>query len=338
MNTKRVDISILRIMATLAVIFLHTNNTILNNTQNYQLSSGNKFLMSVNISIMNWAVPMFLIITGALLLNKEIQMNLMVSKYIKRIVIALFLFGIPYAIMELYMDTRQLSADMIIKSIVKVVEGNSWGHLWYLYALIGIYIILPFIKIVLNNTDKKTHKIILIILFLFNFCKGFIEKIIGISIAFNIPIMTYTVFYVITGYYLVNNKFKIEKNKKILGGILIAEIITIVIMNLMFKDALSYLSYDSPIIAFLAVTLFLILKDFKFNEYNWLWEIDRLCFCVYLIHPVFINFMYKFIKITPLNIKIIPIGIVMFFLIFVIVSFMSSWILNKIPILRKNVL
>lgn len=159
MNTKRVDISILRIMATLAVIFLHTNNTILNNTQNYQLSSENKFLMSVNISIMNWAVPMFLIITGALLLNKEIQMNLMVSKYIKRIVIALFLFGIPYAIMELYMDTRQLSADMIIKSIVKVVEGNSWGHLWYLYALIGIYIILPFIKIVLNNTDKNTHKI-----------------------------------------------------------------------------------------------------------------------------------------------------------------------------------
>ena len=136
----------------------------------------------------------------------------------------------------------------------------------------------------------------------------------------------------------MNNKFKIEKNKKILGGILIAEIITIVIMNLMLKDALSYLSYDSPIIAFLAVTLFLILKDFKFNEYNWLWEIDRLCFCVYLIHPVFINFMYKFIKITPLNIKIIPIGIVMFFLIFVIVSFMSSWILNKIPILRKNVL
>ena len=73
MNTKRVDISILRIMATLAVIFLHTNNTILNNTQNYQLSSENKFLMSVNISIMNWAVPMFLIITGALLLNKEIK-------------------------------------------------------------------------------------------------------------------------------------------------------------------------------------------------------------------------------------------------------------------------
>lgn len=39
--------------------FLHTNNTILNNTQNYQLSSENKFLMSVNISIMNWAVLCF---------------------------------------------------------------------------------------------------------------------------------------------------------------------------------------------------------------------------------------------------------------------------------------
>ena len=51
-------------------------------------------------------------------------------------------------------------------------------------------------------------------------------------------------------------------------------------MNLMLKDALSYLSYDSPIIAFLAVTLFLILKDFKFNEYNWLWEIDSVFVCI----------------------------------------------------------
>lgn len=71
MNTKRSDISILRIIATLAVIFLHTNNTILNNLQNYSLSSTYKFLISTNVSIMNWAVPMFLIITGALLLNKK---------------------------------------------------------------------------------------------------------------------------------------------------------------------------------------------------------------------------------------------------------------------------
>lgn len=43
MNTKRSDISILRIIATLAVIFLHTNNTILNNLQNYSLSSTYKY-------------------------------------------------------------------------------------------------------------------------------------------------------------------------------------------------------------------------------------------------------------------------------------------------------
>ena len=75
MNTKRSDISILRIIATLAVIFLHTNNTILNNLQNYSLSSTYKFLISTNVSIMNWAVPMFLIITGALLLNKKEYLN-----------------------------------------------------------------------------------------------------------------------------------------------------------------------------------------------------------------------------------------------------------------------
>ena len=79
-------------------------------------------------------------------------------------------------------------------------------------------------------------------------------------------------------------------------------------------------------------------KNLKIKESNYLWQMDRLCFCVYLVHPVFINFMYKFIKITPLNIRIIPIGITVFFMIFVIVSFVASFILNKIPFLRKNVL
>ena len=323
MNTKRSDISILRIIATLAVIFLHTNNTILNNLQNYSLSSTYKFLISTNVSIMNWAVPMFLIITGALLLNKkEISIYLMISKYIKRIIYALFIFGVPFAMIEIYMNTNTIQpTNMLIQSIVKVIDGNSWSHLWYLYALIGIYFILPFIKIVLDNTDKKTHKIILLILFLFNFCKKFIEQIVGISIAFNIPIMTYTVFYIIMGNYLINNEFKLE-----------------IIINIYSKKALDFLGYDSPIIAIFAITLFLMFKNLKIKESNYLWQMDRLCFCVYLVHPVFINFMYKFIKITPLNIRIIPIGITVFFMIFVIVSFVASFILNKIPFLRKNVL
>lgn len=340
MNTKRSDISILRIIATLAVIFLHTNNTILNNLQNYSLSSTYKFLISTNVSIMNWAVPMFLIITGALLLNKkEISIYLMISKYIKRIIYALFIFGVPFAMIEIYMNTNTIQpTNMLIQSIVKVIDGNSWSHLWYLYALIGIYFILPFIKIVLDNTDKKTHKIILLILFLFNFCKKFIEQIVGISIAFNIPIMTYTVFYIIMGNYLINNEFKLEKNKKRLLILLILETTIVIIINIYSKKALDFLGYDPPIIAIFAITLFLMFKNLKIKESNYLWQMDRLCFCVYLVHPVFINFMYKFIKITPLNIRIIPIGITVFFMIFVIVSFVASFILNKIPFLRKNVL
>lgn len=160
----------------------------------------------------------------------------------------------------------------------------------------------------------------------------------GISIAFNIPIMTYTVFYIIMGNYLINNEFKLEKNKKRLLILLILETTIVIIINIYSKKALDFLGYDSPIIAIFAITLFLMFKNLKIKESNYLWQMDRLCFCVYLVHPVFINFMYKFIKITPLNIRIIPIGITVFFMIFVIVSFVASFILNKIPFLRKNVL
>ena len=54
----------------------------------------------------------------------------------------------------------------------------------------------------------------------------------GISIAFNIPIMTYTVFYIIMGNYLINNEFKLEKNKKRLLILLILETTIVIIINI----------------------------------------------------------------------------------------------------------
>ena len=49
MNTKRSDISILRIIATLAVIFLHTNNTILNNLKSTLMNKNNMVISSEDV-------------------------------------------------------------------------------------------------------------------------------------------------------------------------------------------------------------------------------------------------------------------------------------------------
>ena len=70
-------------------------------------------------------------------------------------------------------------------------------------------------------------------------------------------------------------------------------------------------------------------------------KLSPYCFCVYLIHTIFINISYKILHITPLNIlgdTSISITIPLFFIIFTILSFASAYILAKIPFLKKHVL
>ena len=103
-NNKKIYISFLRILSTLAVVFLHTNNTILNNNSYFHFSNGQKLVLSTNTVLMNWAVPVFLMITGELLLDraKEITIKKCFNKYIRRIVLALFIFGVPFSLLEIF--------------------------------------------------------------------------------------------------------------------------------------------------------------------------------------------------------------------------------------------
>ena len=69
-----------------------------------------------------------------------------------------------------------------------------------------------------------------------------------------------------------------------------------------------------------------------------MWNVDRLCFGVYLIHPVFINFTYKLLKVSPVSFNLYWLVMPVFGVIFVIIAFFGSWIMSKIKPLREYVL
>lgn len=110
------------------------------------------------------------------------------------------------------------------------------------------------------------------------------------------------------------------------------------ILNSMSWNPKVWTSYDSPVIGVLAAVVFLMFVSKEWREKSWLWRVDRLCFGAYLIHPLFIQFVYRFLKITPIRFKIYPVMTLLFCLIFVCLSFLASWIMRKIKILKKYVL
>lgn len=93
-------INSLRLLATLSVIWLHTSAGLLDIRE---IACDNvKFWLSCHKYCMQFGVPVFVMISGALFLNpaKEIGFPLMLRKYVKRIGLALLIFGLPMCLVE----------------------------------------------------------------------------------------------------------------------------------------------------------------------------------------------------------------------------------------------
>ena len=62
-------ISLLRIIATISVIYLHTCSSLLSNRIDFAISNNVKYYLLVNKEMMNYAVPLFFMISGAVLIG-----------------------------------------------------------------------------------------------------------------------------------------------------------------------------------------------------------------------------------------------------------------------------
>ena len=332
------NISLLRILATLGVVYMHTNTTILFNPQLFVMSDNQAFFFRCGHEFFLWTVPVFFMITGYLLLDseKDLDYPIVLKKYVLRVFLALTLFSLPFAVLKIYGESHCVSVVEIFKAYI----GNeSLSHLWYLYALIGLYLISPVLKKGLKNLSESSVAVFLVFLLLFDFVLPMLSKLTGVKIAFEMPV-AYPVFYFVAGYYCkkIVDKESLKQNK--LAIALLAGFAFVVFLIGSNHYAAISDNYWSPLIALLSVALFLFViknKEFHLND-KWkpfFWKIDRLCFAVYLIHPIFIQSFYRRLNWIPLSFEWWPLFTVLFFLCFALLSFLAASIIVKIPGLRK---
>ena len=91
----------LRVLAPCTVVFLHTLTGAVNNTAPAVFPNGEKSYLII-MDLICWCVPMFLMISGYIFLRPcwVPDMRIMASRYCPRILLALSIFGIPYACIE----------------------------------------------------------------------------------------------------------------------------------------------------------------------------------------------------------------------------------------------
>lgn len=336
-----INISLIRILATIGVVFFHTCCTIVFHPETFEFTKEQEVFFRIGYQIFLWVVPVFFMITGYLLLgsNRDLSYHVVFKKYILRIFLALLIFSLPFSAMKLCGCGNAISITGMIEAFV---ENNSFSHLWYLYALIGLYLVVPLLNKLVNHVDVKSLVVFLVGLFVVKSVFPMLNGLLNVNIAFDIPIQ-YPIFYFLTGYLCR----VVELKKKYIfwsGGI--SAFCMILLVVLIVAGHFQYISDNNaaPLISLYAVSLFFFFMNLKFpniseRKASLIWEVDRLCFAVYLIHPFFIQLAYRYYKTTPLSFgEYYPIATFVFFVVFLLLSFACSYVLNKIPLLRKHVL
>jgi surface polysaccharide O-acyltransferase-like enzyme len=308
------------------------------------LTKAESYICIILNNIWQWCVPIFVMITGVLFLNpeKEITVEKIIKKYVLRIVLAIILFGIPYCLMEIIFDANMsFNIGQIGIAVLNVIQGKSWDHMWYLYMIAGLYLCIPVIKTFVINSPPNVVKYTLTVLFIFTSIIPSLESIIPYKFGIYIPINSVYVFYLLMGYYIHYNKITI--NVGILWTLLTVYILFAIFMpinknfvNLSGGGHLILTGYNSPIVIMATFAIFCIMH--QKNKANKIIEIIApMCFGIYLIHTLFINFLYKFIKLTPGKYPLI-IVIIMAIIITIVLSTGFSYIARKIKIIKKYVL
>jgi len=175
----------LRVAATIAVVVIHVA------AQNWNKLNSRSFewnVLNVYDSIVRWGVPIFVMISGALLLSKEIGVKDLYFKKILRLIIAYCVWSSFYAVVTVGIRIRS-NPDYEISNISLIAEmiGGNY-HMWFIPMIVGIYICIPIIKQIVGS--RKTTSYYLVISFIFAYlipqCINMINDFIGGLIAFGI--------------------------------------------------------------------------------------------------------------------------------------------------------
>lgn len=140
---------LLRVLAVFLVVFNHTGD------RGYMLFADRMgtplFFPYMLISILcKVAVPVFFMISGALLLPRQESFKMLFTKRILRMVIVLVVISVPY-----YVWLHGAKKLDIASFLMHIFQKSASTSLWYLYSYIALLLMMPFLRSMVKTMSEK---------------------------------------------------------------------------------------------------------------------------------------------------------------------------------------
>lgn len=320
----------LRVLAIFAIVVIHVFTLWHNGEQVH----GMYILMFVEI--FRYAVPIFLMLSGALLLNRNIDLNYFLRHKLTRI-------AYPFIFYSIISFVLSLISDMSF-------SFNIFANYWYFWMILGVYLAIPIINRFIQHGSIREIEYFLGV---FVFASIFYQFVLyfGFDNYFNLNFFAAPIGYLILGYYLSVKDFKMDSRKLMI--LMLAIFLTATFIKMLELGTVlpknSVLDYDAiktvvvgswvdiSVFTILQVgSLFVLFKHLNFTKFRKaIVSISNLSYGMYLINPIVMFYIIPFFVSLPRTGTEICLVIVLMSVFVFLVSWLLVWVLSKIPVIGK---
>ena len=330
----------LRVFASIAIMLLHISG---DKWAEVDVNSFQWQTFNVYNSISRWGVGIFVMISGAIFLSREIPISKIYSKYILRMVLTFIAWSTFYAVYE--GGTKKEMVDAAILGCY---------HMWFILMIIGLYACIPFLRRI--ALDRKTSMYYFALFLVFTVLISELTSLIydfggdtliavtklinkdirklGLNMIVGFP------GYFLLGYYLNNYAFSKKQRRIIYPAGILGFAVTIVLSSLaaLRAQAPTENYYDTftvnVLLESVAVFVWFKYRQFENAKLNLLFQhLSKYSFGAYLVHVLIIRNLrrsgFDTLMMNPIGSVLLVLAAVCF------ISFVISAVLNRIPIVKK---
>jgi len=330
-----------RILAIFAVVLLHVAASVVNGVDD--LHSYQWWVGNVYDSLSRWCVPVFVMLSGALLLSddKNESLSVFYKKRALRLLIPLLFWTAFYSGWTFTKGLMRGDAPSLMDLVRNILIGKPYFHMWFLYMIVGLYFFTPYLRILVRNTKKRD----LLLLTISMFFIAAVEDIYGARHAKAYPpfIGFFLGFipYFIAG--ILIRKSTWRPNMLLLAGIFVFSVYFTAMGNFLFPRAYEmwkgfyFYDYLSVTVIPMSISVMFMLKKAtvpivskQFTE-----TMAGLTLGIYLVHPMILELFAHFhIVATTFN----PLFFIPLMTLFVFgISAVIALAIRSVPYLRRTV-
>lgn len=290
-------------------------------------------------SFMRPAIPLFVMVTGALLLPVRQNISAFYKKRLTRLVVPFIIWSVLYNLFPWITGVLRLSPTVINDFFAWAEPDQSFSgalhnilmipfnfsmlavQMWYVYLLIGLYLYMPIFSAWIKQASIKEQQVFLFLWFISLFIpylREYLTKDLWGTCSWNEFGLLYYFAgfngYLLLGYYIVNNDINFSWSKLAIVG-LPTFVVGYCITFFGFKSVTAvpgqpaelvelFFTYCSPNVLMMTLPVFLVVRKIQFSSViirRFSVSISTCTFGIWMSHYLFLGPCYMLVESLPLH-------------------------------------